>query len=43
MAGYRLSAPVNCEKALDMSGLRGKTAVVTGGMSMFVGYGKMGV
>ena len=31
MAGYQMSTPIDCEKALDTSNLKGKTAIVTGG------------
>lgn len=31
MAGYQISTPIDCEKALDTSNLKGKTAIVTGG------------
>ncbi|KFY43575.1 hypothetical protein V495_03872 [Pseudogymnoascus sp. VKM F-4514 (FW-929)] len=31
MAGYQMSTPIDCEKALDTLNLKGKTAIVTGG------------
>jgi hypothetical protein len=31
MEGYTCSAPVDCEKQVDVSKLKGKTAIITGG------------
>jgi hypothetical protein len=33
MPAYKYTGPINCDVDIDVSGLKGKTAIVTGGKS----------